>query len=196
MTTSQHGTRSRYTAGCRCDHCRDANTTYMRQWLQVGGNTVSTDRVRRRIRHLRTNRGQTLQTIAAGSGVALRTVQRLAAGKSDSVQLETAKAILEWQPPGPAEYADAATVMAMVDWMLDAGATSKARIASDAGVSVRSLRKRRPGTSVNRRLYDAMRRSYLNARKRATRARTKCPHCDLMLVAHTLDEPCERKEST
>jgi hypothetical protein len=32
----EHGTRSRYTIGCRCDSCRDANTRYQRdrQWLR------------------------------------------------------------------------------------------------------------------------------------------------------------------
>ena len=27
-----HGTRYCYTAGCRCDECRSANSTYMRQY--------------------------------------------------------------------------------------------------------------------------------------------------------------------
>jgi len=29
-TTSKHGTRSRYTKGCRCQSCRDANADYER----------------------------------------------------------------------------------------------------------------------------------------------------------------------
>lgn len=33
----QHGTRGRYTAGCRCDSCRKANTVYMKEWRRSGG---------------------------------------------------------------------------------------------------------------------------------------------------------------
>lgn len=30
--TSHHGTRARYNQGCRCDRCRAANASYMRQF--------------------------------------------------------------------------------------------------------------------------------------------------------------------
>lgn len=29
---ASHGTRSKYTTGCRCDDCRAANTAYQADW--------------------------------------------------------------------------------------------------------------------------------------------------------------------
>lgn len=31
---ASHGTRSKYTTGCRCDECRPANTTYQTEWAR------------------------------------------------------------------------------------------------------------------------------------------------------------------
>jgi len=31
-TRSRHGTRTRYCRGCRCEHCREANSRYARAW--------------------------------------------------------------------------------------------------------------------------------------------------------------------
>lgn len=33
----RHGTRGRYTSGCRCDSCRHANAAYMRERRRSGG---------------------------------------------------------------------------------------------------------------------------------------------------------------
>lgn len=29
---AKHGTRSKYIAGCRCDHCSESNAAYKRKW--------------------------------------------------------------------------------------------------------------------------------------------------------------------
>lgn len=34
---SEHGTRSRYTRGCRCDGCREANRVYITAWNRKRG---------------------------------------------------------------------------------------------------------------------------------------------------------------
>lgn len=36
---SEHGTRSRYNAGCRCDDCTKANAEYVTEWRHATGRT-------------------------------------------------------------------------------------------------------------------------------------------------------------
>lgn len=83
---SPHGTRSRYTAGCRCDECREAQRVeyhnYKRRkalarWGMAEPMLVDSTAVKQHIQYLMAH-GMGYKTIAKVSGVAETVIERLA----------------------------------------------------------------------------------------------------------------------
>jgi hypothetical protein len=54
MVRQQHGTRARYTAGCRCRRCKGAWATYIRSRRHAAGRDRATSQQRLDVRRTRT----------------------------------------------------------------------------------------------------------------------------------------------
>ncbi len=87
--TAEHGTRSRYARGCRCESCRESNRTYERRrnvygWSErVASDWCDAAPVREHIMHLRAN-GMGKRRIAEVAGVHQSVIDVIIYGKHGS----------------------------------------------------------------------------------------------------------------
>lgn len=103
------GTVSAYTAGCRCQECRDARRRYDRAHRLHGHGLVDSLGTVRRLRALSAI-GWSQSYLAARLGKATSAVHILVVGRHDRVQRRIADAVAALydelsMTPGPSEYA-------------------------------------------------------------------------------------------
>lgn len=98
--TREHGTRSGYVAGCRCEPCRTANRGYVRHYWRTYVRElehvpdVPADRARAHILALREG-GMGKRLIAAAAGLSEQNIDRISAGRTKrGIRPETERAIL------------------------------------------------------------------------------------------------------
>ena len=90
-TTRLHGTVSRYSAGCRCDECREAGNRYRREYRRrTASSMVSADGPRADIAALHDD-GWSYRKIAREADLSAGTVNLLALGKTKKTQRRTAR---------------------------------------------------------------------------------------------------------
>jgi hypothetical protein len=143
-----HGHRLRYLAGCRCFHCRRANSDYERerQAARAAGDwngIVDAAAARRHIRAL-SRQGVGRRIVAAVSDVALTVIQDVRSGKKRQIRARTERRILAVTPAcrGDAALVSAAETWKRIEWLLEEGFT-KARIAQELGAKTPALQIRR-----------------------------------------------------
>jgi len=137
---SRCGTRSGYTAGCRCDACRIAHRDYNREWLRKEARirygieerveqTVDAAEAREHLLWL-SSQGIGRRQVAKHARLVPSTIQKITSGQRTRIYRETADRILAVnlsQRPGNA-HVDATRTWQQINELLDAG-WSKARIA-------------------------------------------------------------------
>lgn len=142
------GTRSAYSAGCRCDRCRAANTAYQAQRVARAANPTLADAasaavdaapVREHLEQLAAA-GVGLRAVSAASGVSRSRLARLRSGEGRKVLPATRDAILAVVPAHAADRAivDAAPTWRRVEELLAAGWT-KSQITAALGHRGRGL---------------------------------------------------------
>jgi transposase-like protein len=98
----EHGTRSSYVGGCRCDPCRRSNSRYVKALAHFGSDLVPADQVQLHIKALR-EAGMGRHAIASAAGVSSATVNRLLgnvrARPSSRIHAATAERLLGIQIP-------------------------------------------------------------------------------------------------
>lgn len=164
--TLPHGTRARYIAEpCRCMLCRAANSRYQteRDALIRSGQEpdrlVSTEAARLHIAAL-SKIGIGQKVVAAASGVSLKAIVHIIAGKRKNIRLSTSKRLLAVDETCRADNAriPADETFALIDELLEGGFT-KTQLAKLLGYS-RALQFRNPITVGNaakvRRLYNRL----------------------------------------
>ena len=143
-----HGTRLRYLAGCKCFHCRRANSDYERerQAAREAGDwngIVDADRARRHLLML-SRRGVGRRMVRAASDVAQTVLQDIRTGRKRRIRARTERRILAVTPAcrGDAALVPAADTWRRIEWLLEEGFT-KARIARELGAKRPALQLRR-----------------------------------------------------
>lgn len=114
-----HGTRVRYTAGCRCEPCRGANNAYERMRAKLrrageGNPLVSAARVRRHLLRL-SAAGVGRRTVVDIAGVPSSTLSAVRSGVKTKLRRATAERILA---VGADALTDAKLVPAAATWKL------------------------------------------------------------------------------
>lgn len=165
-----HGTRMRYLAGCKCRHCRAANSNYetARARARKAGDwngIVDAAAARRHMLRL-SCAGVGRHAIAEASDVALTVICEIRSGRKRRIRARTARAILAVTT---AQRKDHALVSAAKPWrqierLLEHGFT-KARIAHELGRQTAALQigKRRV-TVRNAAAIDRLWRRYMTVR--------------------------------
>ena len=143
-----HGTRLRYLAGCKCFHCRRANSDYERerQKAREAGDwngLVDADRARAHLRKL-ARQGVGRRMVASASDVALSVVQAVRTCRKTRIRARTERRLLAVTKAcrGDAVHVPAGPTWERIEWLLAEG-FSKARIASELGM-------KRPALQLNR----------------------------------------------
>lgn len=94
-----HGDRSRYVLGCRCDACRAANIAYQTAWMQrrrdagIGNPKVPAKRAQAHIRKLG-RQGVGMDAIAEATDIGRNTIWRIAKGVAKVTTTRTERLIL------------------------------------------------------------------------------------------------------
>lgn len=104
-----HGDRLRYMAGCRCDACRKANSTYegMRQRARKAGDwngIVSAARARTHMLKL-SQRGIGRRAIGAATDIADTVLSSIRTGRKTSIRARTERLILGVSPACASDHA-------------------------------------------------------------------------------------------
>lgn len=99
----QHGTRAAYSAGCRCDECRAANSTYERARKNPPAGQLATDlvdagRARKHVLGL-IERGLLQGEIARAAGVSGAAISKLATGRVTRIRMSAEDALLAVRDP-------------------------------------------------------------------------------------------------
>ena len=143
-----HGTRLRYLAGCKCFHCRRANSDYERerQKAREAGDwngLVDADAARAHLRKL-ARQGVGRRMVHAVSDVALSVLQDVRSGRKRRIRALTERRILAVTQAcrGDAVHVPAGPTWERIEWLLSEGFT-KARIARELGM-------KRPALQLNR----------------------------------------------
>jgi hypothetical protein len=143
-----HGHRLRYLAGCRCFHCRRANSDYERERkaARAAGDwngIVDAAAARKHIRAL-SRQGVGRRIVAAVSDVALTVIQDVRSGKKRQIRARTERRILAVTPAcrGDAALVPAGRTWTLIAALLEEGFT-KARIAQELGAKMPALQIRR-----------------------------------------------------
>jgi hypothetical protein len=161
-----HGHRLRYLAGCRCFHCRRANSDYERgraaaraagDWNGI----VDAAPARRHILAL-SRRGVGRRMVAAASDVGLSVIADIRTGRKMRIRARTERRILAVTPAcrGDAALVPAKRTWERIAWLLDEGFT-KSRIALELGRKTRALQLNREWvTARNAAAVEALVRRY------------------------------------
>lgn len=133
-----HGVRARYSAGCRCDECRAANTAYERKRARHRvwhGPDVLVDAKRARQHLKRLSRKDVgRRTVGAAADVGDTTLSKIIAGTKKQIRCSTEKRILEVDVGAAADAArtDAGPTWKLLNQLLKRG-WSKAELARRLG---------------------------------------------------------------
>lgn len=162
-----HGDRLRYVAGCRCDECRRANTTYARtraaaQKQGDWNGLVAASRTREHLVQL-SAMGVGYKTAADAASVAVSVVAGVLAGSRLHVRARTERAILAVTAATAADHAlvDAGPTWQLLAELLADG-YSKASLARELGCTRAALQISRTQVTVKnaakvRRLHERLR---------------------------------------
>lgn len=145
---SEHGTRTHYVKGCRCEPCTAANREYARNRdrhlarvrygiEQPVQKFVDATEARKHLQWLRTQHIG-LRTISAATGIGRSALQDIASGVTSNVLLATELAILAVGRTGLACYVPAGPTWELIDDLLYLG-YPKARIAEALGHRCRAV---------------------------------------------------------
>lgn len=147
---AEHGTRTRYVTGCRCEPCREANRDYARgrdrhlRRVAYGieqpvDRFVDAGETREHLLWLRSF-GCGLRTVATMTGIGRTALQQIASGETKRVHTDTANRILCMfrDTRNNAMIVDADNTWKRITWLQKQG-WSKARIASELGYQSRGL---------------------------------------------------------
>ena len=139
-----HGTRLRYLAGCKCFHCRRANSDYERerQKAREAGDwngLVDAAAARAHLRKL-ARRGVGKRIVHAVSDVALSVIDAVRAGRKTRIRARTERKILAVTTAARGDKAlvPAGPTWERIEWLLAEGFT-KGRIARELGRKTRAL---------------------------------------------------------
>ncbi len=139
-----HGDRLRYIAGCRCDLCRKANSTYERerQKARAAGDwngIVDAGKARQHLMNL-SQQGVGRRAVAAASDVAETVLMDIRSGTKTRIRARTERQILAVTPEMASDHAlvDAGPTWKLVRELLKAGFT-KARLSAEMGTNGRAL---------------------------------------------------------
>jgi hypothetical protein len=161
-----HGTRLRYISGCKCFHCRRANSDYERERKAARENgdwngIVPADQARDHLKSL-SRAGVGKRAVAASSDICMTVLQDIRTGKKRQIRARTARKILAVTP---AMVSDGALVkpgrtFRLIDELLEEG-FSKAELARRLGYRNQALqfsRRRMTARNVARieRLYRSL----------------------------------------
>ena len=148
-----HGTRLRYLAGCKCFHCRRANSDYERerQAARAAGDwngVVDAAAARAHLRRL-ARQGVGRRMVASASDVALSVVQAVRSGRKTRIRARTERRILAVTKAcrGDAVHVDARPTWERIEWLLAEG-FSKARIARELGMKRPALQIKKHRVTV------------------------------------------------
>lgn len=124
-----HGTRARYTTGCRCDRCRPANAAYERERLRARrrgewNGFVDAAPVRAHLAKL-SKAGVGYKSAADAASVARSVVGKILSGERTQLRAATARRLLEVDEGAAAGGAviDGRTTQANIRWLLAQGMT-------------------------------------------------------------------------
>lgn len=154
MTAAQHGTRSKYVAGCRCEPCTVASREYNREWQRHQRRVaygieeareafVDATEAREHLRWLR-SQGVGMRAVCDATGLSRSALQKIVTGKRTRITPRLADKILA-VPRGvarPAAVIDATETWRLIDDLIYLG-YPKVRIA-------KALGQRGPGLQVGR----------------------------------------------
>lgn len=162
-----HGTRLRYLAGCKCFHCRRANSDYERQRLAARkagdwNGIVPAKRARRHMKRLR-QQGVGRRAIGEATDIADTVLQEIVAGRRPRIRARTERLILGVTKDAAFDgaYVSAARTWQQVEQLLREGFT-KAWISKQIGQNGRSLQLgRKRVTTRNAAAVDRLWRKYM-----------------------------------
>jgi len=139
-----HGVRARYSAGCRCDGCRAANTAYEKKRASIRRKEgpdiiVSADRARRHLKRL-SKRDVGRRAVSAAADVGDTTLQKIITGKKTHIRRSTEKHILEVTAEAASDAArvDAGPPWRLLNQLIEQG-WSKAELARRLGYKTPAL---------------------------------------------------------
>jgi hypothetical protein len=149
MSDRPHGTRLRYLAGCKCFHCRRANSDYERERQKARergdwNGIVDAAGARAHLRRL-SRQGVGKRIVHAVSDVSVTGLQEIRAGRKTRIRARTERRILAVTPAarGDATLIPAGPTWQRIEWLLEEGFT-KGRIALELG-------RVTPALQINRR---------------------------------------------
>ncbi|GAA1455199.1 hypothetical protein [Nocardiopsis tropica] len=185
MTTSRHGSRARYVAGCGCAPCTSAHSAYnatRKRQAAYGRPTtdlIDAEAIRTHLRAL-VAAGMGARAIAAASGVGRRRIQELIKEPEGRVKPETAAALL-------------AVTVALPDHALVDAAGTHRRLQAlvERGWAMARLAERLSMTPAN--FSDLLRRDQVTA---ATARRVTALYDELWDQAPPEGTPLERKAAS
>lgn len=147
---SEHGTRTRYVRGCRCDDCRQANREYARRRdrhlrrvaygiEERAERYVDATEARKHLEWLR-SWGIGLRTVSQHTGIGRTALQQIVSGESRKVLATTADKVLGVlrDTRHGQVIVDASLTWRRIAWLQQRG-WSKARIARELGYASPAL---------------------------------------------------------
>lgn len=176
---AQHGTRSKYVAGCHCDQCVAANRAYARERerrlarIRYGieqeppSRFVDAAEARDHLRWLR-SQGIGRRTVAARTGLMPGTIRDIATGETTVALPSTVNRILAVgrSATPPQTHVDSAPTLELIEDLVARGHT-RARLATMLGYRSPALQFKpgRPVTERTRRRVEALHRLLTDPRR-------------------------------
>jgi hypothetical protein len=143
-----HGDRLRYLAGCKCFHCRRANSDYerQRQAARLAGDwngIVPADRARKHLRKL-SRAGVGRHSVSAATDLSDSILWEIRRGARLHIRARTERKILAVTPAQRADhsYVPAGKLWRLIGELLEEGYT-KAALARELGYRTRAIQFRR-----------------------------------------------------
>lgn len=144
VQTRPHGDRLRYIGGCRCDHCRKANSEYEQERIKARAagdwnGLVDASKARHHLLQL-SEQGIGRRAVAAASDVAESILCSIRAGTKTRIRARTERQILAVTPDMASDRAlvDASATWKLIRELVKSG-FSRSRISLEMGTSGRAL---------------------------------------------------------